>query len=1007
MQTWRVCLFGPLRIEGEGATIDRFETKRSAQIIARLALARNSKMLRADLADLLWPEDFYDATRVRLRQELSRLRRALGRAADILVADQDTVSLDRSAVEVDVSEFDAEVRGSALAPDEDTRAEKLVRAAQTSEETLLPGWDELWVAAERERLTAARLTVLTELAEAQNSRGDHAQALTTSNKALAIDRCNERAHMAAMTAHGGLGSMTDALGQFQQMKRLLREEQGREPTAVAEQLAESIRAGVSTVTEVATSRITAHFSVPIPTDTFFGRGVEVESLIQLLSSESTTRLVTLLAIGGMGKTRLAIEAALRIESSSALRCHFVPLAGLASADEVSSHVLETLAVHTQQAASAASVLTSLVPPTGLLLVLDNMEHILPEAAKEVSKMLEQVPNLKVLCTSRVPLRISGERLFQVEPLAIGPDSEAVLLLSDQACSVRPNIQFGPSAGATLQEIVRRLDGIPLAIRIAASKLRVLSPQQLLTQIEERFTDLENRSADAPERHRTLQSAFQWTFDSLPAPALALLTTMSGFHGGWTLEMATAASEEPDVIGSVETLCDHSLLVIEDSGAALRFDILQSVREHVEQSLDHKQLAERDSRRTKAVHDWMLKLSPNPNSNLPLAAVEAIDRELENIRAALHQAGSDDCRAQLEIAVRMPRYWRVRGHANEGLAILGALGENADSKATDLSADIAFAVGFLHQATLQFEESFEHLEQARALYREEGRIHAEALALSRIALVHRSRGDFETVRSTFGEAMALALSSGDSGTIGNVALLQGYSLYYSADLEGAWSSLEVARAELVSEDDPFLHVSLAHLEAWTQFELGDIALAEQRMDEVERLPDEIGDIAAKGSRSELRGRMAFAQDRADAAVAHFETALQAWQMVGSLFQACDQRASLGRALASCGRFEEARDNIRQAYEGWRALSDTGGGLVAIHSLVHLVCCEGDLERAAKILGASAARADAGAMQFIRSEQRFVKALEATLTAGLGKERASALMTEGRGWSDTEWRAALSL
>src|SRR5689334_203321 len=187
MQPWRIRLFGPLRVERGTTTLDRFETRRSAQLLARLALSRNPRMLRADLADLLWPEDFYDATRVRLRQELSRLRRALGEADPVVLADPEFVALDASAVEVDLSLFESELRAARVAEDPSIKTAKLERALELADDEFLSGWDEDWVVAERSRLRSLLIELLVTLAELRNEAGRSQDALELAHRALVID----------------------------------------------------------------------------------------------------------------------------------------------------------------------------------------------------------------------------------------------------------------------------------------------------------------------------------------------------------------------------------------------------------------------------------------------------------------------------------------------------------------------------------------------------------------------------------------------------------------------------------------------------------------------------------------------------------------------------------------------------------------------------------------------------------------------------------------------------
>jgi predicted ATPase/transcriptional regulator with XRE-family HTH domain len=516
-------------------------------------------------------------------------------------------------------------------------------------------------------------------------------------------------------------------------------------------------------------------SLPQAPTALIGRDEEVRTAVDMLRHETPpVRLLTLVGPGGVGKTRLALAVAREMQATFADGVVFVDLAALHDHDLVLPTVAWTLGLHEHGGQTARELLVRHLRERHVLLVLDNFEHLLG-AAPQLARLLERCPRPALLVTSRAALRLRAERRLPVAPLATPGDqaqplaaiaaAPAVRLFVDRARAVAPEFRLDPSNAPAVAGVCRRLDGLPLALELAAARVCLLSPEALLRRLERRLPLLAGGAADLPARQRTLRRALAWSHDLLGPAEQVLFRRLAVFAGGWTLEAAEAvcagADLAPDeVLGWLGALADASLVHrLAGADHAPRFGMLETVREYAEERLEES--GEADAIRARH-HDWCLALAERvPPEALDPRHVADLQHEQDNLRAALRWAiASGQAQAGLRLAVALFPLWYVRGSYAEGRAWLAdvlALGADRPSarRARALSWDghLAYAQGDFATAEARLGES---LAIARAI---DDRLEG-CLAIYILGHVARDRGDLARARARYEQALRIAVALGN-------------------------------------------------------------------------------------------------------------------------------------------------------------------------------------------------------------------------------------------------------
>ncbi len=606
-------------------------------------------------------------------------------------------------------------------------------------------------------------------------------------------------------------------------------------------------------------------SLPLPFTRFFGREGEMAQLREVLLSDDI-RLVTLTGAGGSGKTRLAVEVARRLQEEFKGSVWFVPLADLADPRLIVGAMLDALRLPRSPLVEPLEQIVTALSQQPALLVLDNLEHLLrvegsgfrveteqpstlnPEPSTLVRTLLERVPTLTLLVTSRQRLDLGGEQEFSVLPLPLPERANAqtpehlmtfasVQLFVDRAQAVRPDFQVTKRNASAVAALCQCLEGIPLALELAAARAQVLAPSQMLAQLTRRFDFLVSRRRDLPERHRTLRAAIDWSYRLLSPELKRLFAYLSVFRGGWMLEAAEAVAADAetrghgdtgtiaapprrsvtastDVLDDLALLRACSLIVAEESDSEMRFRMLETLREYAAEQLT----AEEQAALARRHAHYYRALAEENEANLEGAEqgvwLRRWDAEHDNVRAALAWGMEHETETTLRLAGALEQFWMVRGHAHEGLRWLTDALERTEKGSGDQSP----------------EPKTQNLKPSSL----------RAAALNKAGTLALSKGDHTLTRSLHEESLALWRELGDQrgvahsfNSLGYVAYLQGdtaQALFLHEQSLALWRGLG---------DRQGIAQTLSSL-GWVAFREGNFALARSLYEESLSLSREVGD-----------------------------------------------------------------------------------------------------------------------------------------------------------------------
>ena len=423
--------------------------------------------------------------------------------------------------------------------------------------------------------------------------------------------------------------------------------------------------------------------LPKPRSRFVGREKELDECATLLAE---SRLVTLTGIGGSGKTRLAVKLAERVSDRFPDGVYFADLSPIQDPQRAAQAVAAAFELSVDEHLDAHDVLARHLHSKHVLLVLDNCEHLLAACADLADRLLGSVEPLRLVATSREALGVQGERVFAVSSLRIPPErgddlatvqsSEAVVLFLDRARLVVPGLALNTSNAAAIAEICRRLDGIPLAIELAAARAKVLSVEQIRSRLDDRFRLLTDGSRSALPRHQTLLAAIQWSYDALSQDEQRLLRQLSVFAGGWTLPavkpVIAGEADEFELIDLLTRLVDKSLVYVDrDRATEARYGMLESVRQYAHEQLTTLSEAE-DVRRRHASEFFALAQQAYPERfDRPEHWADILERDHDNLRVALITYRETDIVRYLELLNLLGWFWQRRSHLIDGREQLAA------------------------------------------------------------------------------------------------------------------------------------------------------------------------------------------------------------------------------------------------------------------------------------------------------------------------------------------------
>ncbi|MDQ3283575.1 MAG: NB-ARC domain-containing protein [Acidobacteriota bacterium] len=497
---------------------------------------------------------------------------------------------------------------------------------------------------------------------------------------------------------------------------------------------------------------------PVSLTRLVGREPELRDIERLVSAQ---RLTTLTGVGGSGKTRLASEVALRLDWKRADSVAWVELAACSDPQLVPQQIAAVLALRNTAGCGTVAAIVEALRERELLLVLDNCEHVIDACAELTSTLLAQCPRLNVLATSREPLGVAGERVWPVPPIAA---NEAAELFVDRAAAVEPSFALTESNRDVVLEICRRLDGIPLAIELAAARVRVLTPEQILARLEDRFAILAGGARTAIARHRTLRATIDWSYALLTAREQTLLARLAVFSGSFALEQVEVVCSCPEIDASemLDLLCSlvDKSLVVANRKTAVRYSLLETIREYASEKLAAMSDAV-DVQRRHALAFLAIARDAAPEMMTgTVARFDRLDADHDNVRAALTWSLDHEPDAiALPLAAAFRWYWYYRILWSEGLRWMSrALERSSDALTTDRAGALT-AAGTFSVFLGDLERGRGQLERAESMWRT---LHAPrelALTLIPLAQTLATMGDLDAAEQRAAEGLAVARTDG--------------------------------------------------------------------------------------------------------------------------------------------------------------------------------------------------------------------------------------------------------
>jgi predicted ATPase/DNA-binding SARP family transcriptional activator/DNA-binding CsgD family transcriptional regulator len=859
----RIWMLGDFRVSVGSRAIPReaWRLRKAAALLKLLGLAPGHRMHRDEAMEALWPDSDGKAASNSLRVALHAARKTLDPTAGPLYLASEEESLvlcPGGEVWVDVDAFEG-----AVATARRSREPAACRAAlELYPGELLPDDRyEDWVEVRRQELRGAFLSVLIELAGLYEERGDYGRGVETLRSFLSVEPTGEEAHAHLMRLHAYSGRRQEALLQYEHLARVLSDRFGTEPGVTTRRLRDEIAAGAfpsspplpGDYQQEGASYLGRH-NLPPPRTSFVGRERE---MIEVKRSLSTTRLLTLTGAGGSGKTRLAIEVVRDLVGSYADGVWLIELAPLADPELVPQAVAGALGAQEQ---SGRPLLESLLDTLGdkeMLLLLDNCEHLIDAMARLTTDLLHCCPRTRVLATSRERLGVIGELTWPVPSLSVPGAEEAptveeiegyesARLFVDRASMGHPGFELTPENALAVAQVCTRLEGMPLAIELAAARIGMLSVGQISERLDHSLNVLTRSGRTANHRHWTLRSTLDWSYGLLGEPEQALLGKLSAFAGGFTLEAAESVGarggiEVAEVLELITILVEKSLVVAEESWErGARYRLLEPVRQYAGEKL----AASGDAEVVRSRHaEFFLALAEEAEPQLKGPhQVEWLDRletEHDNLRAALSWALGRELDLGARMAGALCLFWYTRGYLSEGRTYLEAV-VSLDALPASVRARVLDGLGWIAEPQGDYERARVAYEESLKLYRRSGDKRGVANALGDLGSLVLDRGDYEQATALLEESLMLHRELGRGEDI--IGILDSLGVLASAKGDPERSISYFSEALVLSRGSGNVRrtaVSLGNL-GLTMLVHGDPAQATVVLDESLVLFREIGD-----------------------------------------------------------------------------------------------------------------------------------------------------------------------
>jgi predicted ATPase/DNA-binding SARP family transcriptional activator len=806
-------LLGRFDIERDGARVE-IRSRPAQSLLAFLLLHPGTPFRREMIAGVLWPEASETNARTYLRQALWRIRKAI-EADDkkYIAADEITIAF-RADPQVWI---DAAVLQTEAGPD--SSAEDLIGDISVYQGELLPGFYEDWVGPERERLRSMLERRMTLLLDRLLENRRWQEVLTWGERWITLAHAPEPAYRALMIAHNGLGDPAAVARAFQRCADGLQRDLGVEPSPATRELYESLMKargapapGPREAERSTSGNLPGNLAAHEPLTPFIGRERERQEIAAILSNPSC-RLLTLTGPGGVGKTRLALRAAMDQMAAFTDGAFFVPLAPLISGQFLVSSLAESIGFTFYGAEEAKEQLLAYLADKRILLVLDNFEHLLvgiagadETATALLIRLLSKAPGAKLIITSRERLRLSGEWLLEIQGMGFPEDEEddptgsyaAVELFLQSARRIQAGFELSAENRPLVVRICKQVGGMPLGIELAAAWLRSLSLADIARETEHDVDLLASPLRDTTERHRSLGAAFEHSWKLLSDREKKAFSYLSVFRGEFSREEAESVAQVD--LSLLAILVDKSLVRMKASG---RYELHEVLRQYAQQKLEEAGEALPVRRRHR---DWYLALAEEAEPGLWGAGDANRRRQLEleqdNLRAALEWSRDNgEAEEMLRLASALRWFWYIRAQFEEGFRWLQSAVALPGEASTLARAKALVGAGVLAEQRGDFAQAVPLLKEAMPLWGQLG-LNSTGWTLLHLGLIALLQGDYDQAKALYSESLRIFEESEDREGIASMLMYLGNAARHSGDNEKASVLLEQSLPLLTEVGDDY-------------------------------------------------------------------------------------------------------------------------------------------------------------------------------------------------------------
>ena len=979
------------------------DRRKAIALLAYLAV-QGDRQTRDSLSALLWPD--YDQSKAftNLRHIVWEIQKMIGEGW--ILADRETIGWSPEAdISVDVHQLETLLAQAFKQKDVPVRAAQLADSVKLYRGHFLTGFSlkdapefNEWAFAKSEEFRQQFARVLTVLSDDLCTLGQPEQSIVYARRLITLDPLNEASHRQLMQVYIQAGQYSAALKQYQACEQILRKELGMDPQPETRELYKKIRKREIQPVPVknqSEKRVPQH-NLPLQLSSFIGREKEQGEVTHLVARQ---RLVTLVGAGGIGKTRLALQTGHNVLNDFQDGVWFIGLDSLSDPALTTQTVASVFDLREGSDRPLLERLIDVLRPKTALLFFDNCEHLLESCAQLITTLLINCPNIKVMATSREVLGINGEAMYSMPSLPLPDPNSAeewvknasVQLFAERASLVLTSFQVTPENAPAVAGICRRVDGIPLAIELAAAHVNVFQVDEILAQLQQSFALLVNDTRGILPRQQTLRGSIEWSWGLLGEEEQTFLRQLSVFAGGWTLAAAREICTG-DVLALSSSLVKKSLIVVDQqTGRETRYRFHDMVREFAREQLMRS--GEREKVRTYHLN-YFLKLSTQAQLELRGPSrvdwMERLSEERNNLRAALHWAEHISVESGLLLAGRLTRYWESF-NLREGVQWLETFLQNqASCDFPAARAGALHAYGVLLIWLQNFEQAQKIAEECIALFRAQRDRAGEVDGLLLFGNSFMFQQDTIAAQTYGDQALKLARSIKDPWREANALYYLGW---VTRDYPRMYDYWEKAISLFREVDD---QVSLANALGWiSQFRVlnGDFELAESHIEEALQLWQSnkranIWDNAKIAKSLLLLARGEYEQSR---------TMLQEIKVTaeetGNIMSRLWTEVRLGYVALRSGNLTEAHHFLKKSAYGFADDGYNVGTLFALEGMAAIYGATGKLARTAQLIGwADAYRAKIRDHRPM-TEQADIDKLIAACLAGMGEAAFSDAYEEG--------------